>query len=397
MNIEDNFKRQKRIYLFYTILPFLLFCELTLYVYSNSTKSNLRILPYVGMAVMVIESIMVIIQIVTKWKLQRKFNELSEAERVSFRTRPLLVGHILVNQSFVVEYRMFRKRIIPIDDIYMAKYKEEGSNARGGGISVSFVLKKIILLREGKKRILLKVPAIFRGEEPLVIVNSINNAISGRSINGNTKDIYEKYNGDYPFYGYFLVALFGLYCLLQWLIDPIMYLFADKDNKTQTLLFHLGYDRYFQMSVYIIIGIFIILSFIWKYRYFGINFDSYLSNFIGIAIVIYVMIALMSVVDYGDISTLARKDYKDYQKENYQYIETKFIYCGDYYQRNVDLREFLEEMNIELSVYKSCDTNEYFLYVEEKNGSEIIEEKEYQIKFLNNMHLIVEGSSSAEG
>lgn len=392
MSIEDNFKRQKRIYLFYTILPFLLFCELTLYVYSDSKKSNLKILPYVGLAVLVIESAMVIIQIVTKWKLQKKFNELSEAERVAFRTRPLLVGPILVNQSFVVEYRMFRKRIIPINDIYIAKYKEEEVESRGGGKFVSFVLKKIILLREGKKIILLKVPAIFIGEEPLVIVNSINNAIKGRNINENTKNIYKKYDGDYPFYGYFLVALFGLYCLLQWLIDPIMNLFADKDNKTQTLLFHLGYDRYFQMSVYIIIGIFIILSFIWKYRHFGINFDSYLSNFIGIAIVIYVMIALISVVDYGDISTLARKDYKDYQKENYQYIETKFKYCGDYYQGNRALREFLKEMNIELSVYKSCDTNEYFFYVCEEDGSELIEEKEYKMKFLENMHLLVDGS-----
>ena len=290
---------------------------------------------------------------------------------------------------------MFRKRIIPIRDIYIAKYKEEESDSRAGAIRVSFVLKRIILLREGKKRILLKVPAIFMGEEPLVIVNSINNAIKGKKINEKTKDIYEKYDGDYPFYGYFLVALFGLYCLLQRLIHPIMNFFADKDNNIQNLLFHLGYDRYFQMGVYVIIGIVIILGFIWKYMYWGINLDSVLSNFIGISILIYVMIALMSVVDYGDISTLARKDYKDYQKENYQYIETKFIYCGDYffrYKGNVDLREFLEEMNIELLVFKSCNTNEYFLYACEKNESKIIKEKEYQMKFLENMHLIVDGS-----
>ncbi len=79
MNIEDNFKRQKSIYLFYTILPFLLFCELTLYVYSDSKKSNLKILSYVGLAVLLIESVMVIIQIVTRKKLQKKFSELSEA------------------------------------------------------------------------------------------------------------------------------------------------------------------------------------------------------------------------------------------------------------------------------------------------------------------------------
>ncbi|MBD5087218.1 MAG: hypothetical protein HDT30_00165 [Clostridiales bacterium] len=53
MKIEDNFKRQKRIYLFCTIVPFLIFCELTLYLYTDSSKAGIEILPYAGMAVMV--------------------------------------------------------------------------------------------------------------------------------------------------------------------------------------------------------------------------------------------------------------------------------------------------------------------------------------------------------
>lgn len=43
-----------------------------------------------------------------------------------------------------------------------------------------------------------------------------------------------------------------------------MNLFMDKEDKMQSLLFHLGYDRYFQIGMYVIIGIFIVLSFIWK-------------------------------------------------------------------------------------------------------------------------------------
>ena len=53
LKIEDNFKRQKRIYLFCTIVPFLIFCELTLYLYTDSSKAGIEILPYAGMAVMV--------------------------------------------------------------------------------------------------------------------------------------------------------------------------------------------------------------------------------------------------------------------------------------------------------------------------------------------------------
>lgn len=395
MRIEDNFKRQNSIYLLYTMLPFLLFCELALYLYTDSSKSGIKTLPYIGIIVIVVESILIIIQIVTRKKLQKKFSELSETEKDSFQIRPLLVGPILVNESVVVEYRMFRKRIIPISDIYIAKYKEEESDSRAGAISVGFVLKRIILTRKGKKRILIKAPATFIGEEPLAIVNSINNVIKGKNINENTKDVYAKYDGDYPFYGYFFSGLFGLYCLLQRLIQPVMNLFIDKDDKVQSFLFHLGYDRYFQIGVYVIIGIFVILSFIWKHKYLGIDLDSILSNFIGVAILISSFIILISTVDYGEISTLARKDYKDYQRGNYQYTETTIMYCGSNFYKNMyksmDLTELLEEMNIDLLVYESCDTNEYFLYACERNGSKIKEEKEYQMKFLENMHLIVDG------
>ncbi|MDE7423607.1 MAG: hypothetical protein K2N51_07945 [Lachnospiraceae bacterium] len=390
MKVEDNFKRQKRIYMFYTIVPFLIFCELALYLYTDSSKAGIKILPYAGMAVMVIESVIITIQIVTKKMLQKQCRGLSEAERASFYDKPLLVGPILVNQFFVVEYRMFRKRIIPIKDIYIAKYKEEEYRARAGAI---FTSKKIVLIREGKKRILVKAPAIFIGQEPLVIVNSINNVINGKKIGENTKNIYEKYDGDYPFYGYFLVALFGLYCLLQRFINPVMNLFMDKEDKMQSLLFHLGYDRYFQIGMYVIIGIFIVFMFIWKYKYLGIDLDSILSNFLVFAIFVYIFIAMVSTVDYGDISLVARKDYKDYQRGKYQYTETKFINHGSYfstYGENVNLRELLEEMNIGLRIYESCDTKESFLYVYENNESKIESDKKYEIKFLENTHLIID-------
>lgn len=236
------------------------------------------------------------IQIVTKKKLQKQWKELSETERASFHARPLLVGPILVNQSSVVEYRMFRKRIIPMKDIYIAKYKEEEHSARAGAILYIAVSKKIILIREGKKRIVVKAPAIFIGQEPLAIVNSINNVINGRNINENTKDIYEEYDGDYPFYGCFLVALFGLYCLLQRLINPVMNLFMDKEDKMQSLLFHLGYEQCFQVGIYVIMGIFIVVSFIWKYKYLGIDWDSVFSNFLGVAILIYILIGMAIIL-----------------------------------------------------------------------------------------------------
>lgn len=140
----------------------------------------------------------------------------------------------------------------------------------------------------------------------------------------------------------------------------------------------------------------------------GIDLDSILSNFLVFAIFVYIFIAMVSTVDYGDISLVARKDYKDYQRGNYQYTEAKIIYPPIIYLNdenmlykylnelleNMCVKELLEEMSIDLLIYKSGDTKEPFLYVYENNGRKIEADKKYEIKFLENTHLIIDISKS---
>lgn len=389
MAVEDIFKRQKKIYLFYTLLPILLFFEIFIYVYTDSFRTGVQILPFLFGIVLILESIIIPIQLVSRRYFLKQISEMSKNEKNTFRDRPLLIGPILVNESFIIEYRMLKKRVIPIRDIFQAKYKYEKSDRSAGMIRVSFSLKKIVLLREGKKQIVIKSPSLFFGQEPLVIVNSINKVIQGGKIREEIKDIYEEYDGDYPFFGMFFWVLFGLVFLLQRICTPFMNLFINTEDQIEYFLFHVGFDRYFQIGEFVIICLYVILCFIWKYKYMGINFDSILSNFISCVLVLVLLLMEIFLVDYGDISSEARKDYLNYKKENFEYIETYLIDGDDYFFRenNDALEKLPEEIQLKIRTYVGKEQNLDFLSF--SDYSNILKGKKYGIKYLNNTGLIL--------
>ena len=390
MLVENNFKRQKSIYLFYTLLPVLILGEIVIYVYTDFSHKGLELLPFLACGVFLAESIIIFVQLITKIHLHRQINALDEKERAAFEKRPLLVGPILINEKFLVEYRMFRKRIIPISNVLKAKYKEERYNGNSYKNQISFTTKNIVLTRIGEKQIVLKIPRIFIGTEPEAIVNSINNAVHGKEIREKMKDIYDEYDGDYPFYGIFLVILLGIIFLLNRIYVPFMNLFIDTENEVEVLLFRAGYERYFQIVAFVLVCLYVILSFLWKYKYMGIIFDSMLSNFVMPFLLILMFFVNLSFADYGDISAAARKDFVNYQRGNFEYTKTE-LFGGDSYfirERNYALENLTTELSLKLSRFISRDTMIEFMFL--YNDSDIVKEHTYQIKYLKHTGLIVE-------
>ena len=390
MAIEDNFKRQRSIYLFYTLFPILLFSEIFIYIYTDPFQEGREIVPFLFGALLLIESIIVFLQLVTKGRFFKQIKGMKEEEKSAFLVRPLLIGPILVNESFVIEYRMFRKRIIPIREIFQAKYKEEECNRRAGSVRVSFLMRRITLLRKGKRQINMKAPAPFIGEEPVAIVNSINHIIQGEKIREGTKDIYAKYDGAYPFYGIFVLGLAGIIFFLNRIYMPFMDLFINKKDDIEYFLFHVGYDRYFQIGVFVIVALYAVASFIWKYNYLGIDFDSILSNFVPLGVLLILFVVILSLTDYGEISLEARKDFVNYKNEDFEYIETVLAGGDNYFTRedNKELENLTKRRQLEIRRYLSIEQNKYLLCF----GSIdiIVKERKYQIKYLKNTSLIME-------
>ena len=390
MLIENNFKRQKSIYLFYTSLPALIFLEIVIYVYTDSSRKGAEMLPFLAGGVFLLESIIIFIQLITKVHLHRQINALDEKEQAAFQKRPLLVGPVLVNQAFLVEYRMFKKRIIPIKNVLNAKYKEELCTGNSYRYRVEFKIRNIVLIRKGEKQIVLKVPTIFIGTEPEAIVSSINRAIQGEKISEKTKDVYNEYDGDYPFYGIFLAILLGIIFLLHRLCIPFMNLFIDTGNELEVFLFRAGYERYFQIGAFVLVCLYVIFSFLWKYRYMGIDFDSMLTNFVIPFILLLLFFVRLSFVDYGDISSEARKDFADYQREKFEHAEVKLSGGDNYFirERNYALQDLTTELSLTLSRFAGKDKKLEFIGF--YKDSDIVNEQAYQITYLKHTGLIVE-------
>lgn len=388
MGIEDNFKRQRSIYLFYTLFPILLFSEIFIYIYTDPFQAGREIVPFLFGALLLIESSIVFLQFVSKRRFLRQIREMSEEEKHVFLERPLLIGSVLVNESFVIEYRMFRKRIIPIKEIFRAKFIEEECNGRAGSIRVSFAMRHITLLRIGKRQINMKAPVAFIGKEPEAIVNSINHVIQGEKIREGTKNIYAEYDGDFPFYGIFVLGLVGILFFLNRIYIPFMDLFINKKDDIEYFLFHVGYDRYFQVGMFVIVALYAAVSFFWKYSYMGINFDSILSNFVPLGILLILFFAMISLADYEEISLEARKDFVNYKNGDFEYIETMLEDEGNYFwgKDNKELENLTKRL--EIRRYLNIEQDKYLFGF----GSTdiIVKERKYQIKYLKNTSIITE-------
>lgn len=169
---------------------------------------------------------------------------------------------------------------------------------------------------------------------------------------------------------------------------PFMDLFINKKDDIEYFLFHVGYDRYFQIGMYVIVGLYAAVSFFWKYNYMGIDFDSILSNFVPFGILLSLFVVMLSLADYGEISLQARKDFVNYKKEDFEYIETVLSGGDNNFLRENNLENLAKRRQLEIWRYLNIEQDkDLFCF---GNTDIIVKERKYQIKYLKNTGLITE-------
>lgn len=393
MTVTAFFKRQRRIYFFYTLLPLLLLGEILIADYPNwltaEDKWN-EISWFCIWLALSIETAIVSIELFAEIRFRWQTKGLTETERLSFRKTPLQTGPILVNDRCIVEYRMFRRRIIPICGIFRAKYQEQKPPQQNWRYQVHFVTKYIVLLRKGKKQIMIKAPKSFFGGETKAVIDAVNTVIEGKEIAESMKREFSGYAGDFPFYGLFVFCMLGLSLLMYRSYIPFMDLFIDRTDAAAYFLYHAGFDRWFRAGAFVLICACAVGCLVWKIRRFGVDLDSYGHNFV----VPFGALALLSLHivflngNYGDISAQARADFLAYQRGEYAYIVTKLADGGDYYANNPWLEDMIKERGLVLWKYVSTDHSMKLLQVGEP--LELSEGKAYRIAYLENTGVIVE-------
>lgn len=122
----------------------------------------------------------------------------------------------------------------------------------------------------------------------------------------------------------------------------------------------------------------------------GIDFDSILSNFVSPGILVILFAVMISLVDYGEISLEARKDFVNYKKEDFEYIET-VLSGGDndlWRESNEELKNLTKRRQLEIRRYFNVEHDKYLFCF--GNTDIIVKERKYQIKYLKNTNLITE-------
>lgn len=255
MKIKRQFKRQNRIYIFSILAPIIIWMESLVYMQLKAGDVDTFVLYGLGSIVGITTVTSLLIHMITSVIFWRKVDALI-GEMPYFEEESLKIGRILVNEKFILDYGMFRKRVISIDEIFCVKNRKEfvpTGNGRGG-----YYENRIVLLRKGAKEIKLYAPTDFFYKESEMIVKAINDAIEGKRINREIKELGKKYPCDFPFYSFLGICIVPIMGVLIWLFPYIRDLFVDHQDVIKTFLFCVSYEEIIRKIIVILLYLFLV-------------------------------------------------------------------------------------------------------------------------------------------
>lgn len=388
MQIKKQFKRQNRIYIFSIIVPVIVWLEFLTYIWWQTGEIDTFALYNVGSIVVVVVSILLLIHMqtsITFWKqVDTTLEKLHYLEQENLK-----IGRLLVNEKFILDYGMLRKRVIPIEGIFCAKNrKDHVVSAR-----VAFDVNKIALLRKGAKEILLCAPVDFLDKESAAITDAINDAIEGKRIRSDVKEFYKKYPCDFPFYSLLSICIYPIVGVLIWLFPYIRDLFVDNQDKIKTLLFCVSYEGRIRVIIVILLYLFFVGMFILKHFFMGINMGS-LKTFFALVLIINLTPFMQFALpwEFAQYCAEYKEDYKAYGNGEYEMMELELYDAGDVSSGSCldKASDIVERYDIDIRKVRYPDS----IYADDSlylvnNDIEIKEECIYRVKYLKNSRIIV--------
>lgn len=276
MEIKKYFRKQTFAYWLNMLLPFILWME-TAWLFVTSDSDSAGIMISLTVAALMIEAVLILFQAISQHRFWKTVRGLSESEKMAMVTNSLKVGKILVNEQYIFEYGMFHKRMIPIHDVFRARYQESYTKGNSVTYRVGLGSKKMTLIRKGKKQIVINMPDTFSGQNEQVAA-FVNAVLDGKPTQSYTKEPCNEYQGDFPAYGIFLPILLGMTYLLVRFQNQVVDWFIAEQNAIEVFLFHVGYERYFQIGSIIYIAVCAVGMCIWKVWRYGLKTSSVLGK-----------------------------------------------------------------------------------------------------------------------
>lgn len=392
MEIKQFIKKQIKKHILYTFLPLILFAESV----AMSRIYNIRqvYITYTGIITGIYLIAIILLQgyLICRFKSQLKEFNINAEDKY----KCLYIGDAVINRQFIINYGYFKKRVYSTDNIVKIYVKNEYVSGRAGAVRTSFTIKRIAILREGQKQIILRV-GLSKDDNISDLATSTMNELIKKGEADSLDNINRLTYCSFPFYGYFIPALYGIILVAAEIRHNLINVFVKDNDVVGKVLFHIGYDRILMISAIVIIVIFIMVNYYFKYKYMGINKDSVLTNFLipGILIAGFFSYITVQQFDYGNISKAARKDFCDYCHNNYECMET-WLDSGNYYfyeNKNESLYKLALKFDISIQKYYIDSEKKEYL-IEFKDHDNDREKGKYKIYYLKHTRLIIKSNKS---
>ena len=388
--IRKQFRRQNIIYIFSNLVPVFVWLEFYAYISGSPSEGDKAFNCFVGWSIGIIAFILLSIHMITSITFWNKVNQTMEELHYSGGDY-LKIGKLLVSEKFILDYGMFRKRIISFEGMFRAKNQKD--HVVSGNKRVAFDVNSIILMRRGQKQISVSAPVDFIAHESQAMTNAINDIIEGKKISKKDIELYKKYPCDFPFYGLLSMCIIPIIVFFKWLYPYIRDLFVSGMDKTEMTLFCVAYEGRMQTVITVMLFLLVVGIFIFKHYFMGINLGS-LKTFFALLLLQYFIWGFATSFLPWDFDTYKKDFQKDYRAYKHEEFETEELILtgggiGNSWSDRVN--EIYEKYDLNV---RSCRLLENGMWADAfyliDNDMEIESGNVYYCKYLKNTRIIVE-------
>lgn len=389
MKLNQYFKAEKYKYWFYCLLPVIFALELLFFLLSTAlSPDNMTFILCLCVICILTALILAVIQQCSAKKYNKQLSELSEyqiseAEKTASLCK---MGNWMITEEIIIYYGMFLKKVILIEDVADTALLDGEIQLHRMKVKSNHIE---IIFKSGRK-IQIKGPALYKGNESEALFNMINAGLNKRCVSKDDTAIFKNYKMNPPFNGILACIMLGVILVLLIIKDTVKYSFFSYDDGIKSLLLNVGYDSLFNMAAVLIFTAFFIIMLVIKQKITVNDKSDFISKRVfGAVIVLCCFFTFASLFLLDDNESLARADYKAYINKEYTEKMTELNKKGGYdigWIKDLNAKKTIEKYNMNV-ICLTDGKEQYFLI---NKDISIKQNKKYKIRYLDKTHIITE-------
>ena len=392
--INKIFQSENKYYKFYIALPIFLGLEMLLGIILAPKSSDLIYICLFFSVLCILTSIILgLVYYGIHNKFLKQFHALTEEQKKSIMECGIArCFKTYLSKDILIQYGMFTKRIIWIDEIESIQRKKGTQIIRAGAYMTSEEVDEMhLIMKNGRGE------CVDTSDEMMEAITALRK--------GDLPEEFLKKNvcvyGEKPVEGMTALFLLGSVILFMGGYSRVMNQFVPTVDSISKMLFITGYENRFYMGAVLLMGIGFVSTFIWRFLVQrGKKHTAMMPVWISFALLSIMLVYTEYENNFQEDVQIARADYQLYQEGVCEQVVAKqlvitenpfFVWVNEnVYNQLDDARIEVKYLKVEMDENLSSQEdarNEFILLNPECESWE--EEKTYRIYYLKNARIVI--------